>query len=285
SALSSEDPVVFFESQRLYDNVEVFNQGGVPADYYRIPIGEPDIKRAGDDVTILTVGPSLYAGIAASQQLQTSFGVSADLPGHGASGMDVAGGSISLLADRVAAALDARALQNLHVIGHSLGGGVALWLAASRPDLVRSLTLIAPAGLGAGLDHSFLEIYSQLADPEETEVVLQRLVVRPRLISKQLAGMVLRQLRAPGSRTALEQVAASLIAEEKAIWERALKVAATSLPRLTIWGENDQINPLSRDKLSAFSGGHLILENVGHLPQIENPKAVNEAIVRFIAAG
>ena len=62
SALSSEDPVVFFESQRLYDTVETFHAGGVPADYYRIPMGEPDVKREGRDVTVLTIGPSLYAG-------------------------------------------------------------------------------------------------------------------------------------------------------------------------------------------------------------------------------
>src|SRR6202171_3313759 len=61
AALSGEDPVVFFESQRLYDTVELFHAGGVPADYYRIALGMPDIKREGDDVTILTVGPSLYA--------------------------------------------------------------------------------------------------------------------------------------------------------------------------------------------------------------------------------
>lgn len=68
-ALSSNDPVVFFESQRLYDQVEVFRDGGVPADYYRIPLGEPDIKRAGDDVTILTIGPSLYPALKAADEM------------------------------------------------------------------------------------------------------------------------------------------------------------------------------------------------------------------------
>jgi 2-oxoisovalerate dehydrogenase E1 component len=69
SALSSEDPVVFFESQRLYDVVEQFKPGGVPGEYYRLPLGEPDVKRAGDDATILTIGPSLYPTLAAAEQL------------------------------------------------------------------------------------------------------------------------------------------------------------------------------------------------------------------------
>jgi 2-oxoisovalerate dehydrogenase E1 component len=79
SALSGNDPVVFFESQRLYDSVELFHEDGVPADYYQIPIGEPDLKRQGRDITILTIGPSLYPAIAAAQQLQTSFGISAEI--------------------------------------------------------------------------------------------------------------------------------------------------------------------------------------------------------------
>ena len=79
SALSGNDPVVFFESQRLYDTVELFREGGVPSDYYRITIGEPDIKRQGEDVTILTIGPSLYPAIAAAEQLQTSFSISAEV--------------------------------------------------------------------------------------------------------------------------------------------------------------------------------------------------------------
>ena len=79
SALSSEDPVVFFESQRLYDTVETLHAGGVPADYYRIPMGEPDVKREGRDVTVLTIGPSLYAGLAAADQLEQVHGLSLEV--------------------------------------------------------------------------------------------------------------------------------------------------------------------------------------------------------------
>lgn len=69
SALSSEDPVVFFESQRLYDQVETFRAEGVPEGYYRIPLGLPDVKRAGGDVTVLTFGPALYPALKAAEEL------------------------------------------------------------------------------------------------------------------------------------------------------------------------------------------------------------------------
>jgi 2-oxoisovalerate dehydrogenase E1 component len=79
SALSGNDPVVFFESQRLYDMVEVFRVDGVPAEYYRIAMGEPDVKRSGNDVTILTIGPSLYPALAAADQLEKAYGLSLEV--------------------------------------------------------------------------------------------------------------------------------------------------------------------------------------------------------------
>ncbi|HZP20733.1 MAG TPA: thiamine pyrophosphate-dependent enzyme [Bauldia sp.] len=79
AALTSDDPVVFFESQRLYDTTEMFRPGGVPVEPYRIPIGEPDIKRAGGDVTILTVGPSLYSAIAAAEQIERDRRISVEV--------------------------------------------------------------------------------------------------------------------------------------------------------------------------------------------------------------
>lgn len=79
TALSGEDPVVFFESQRLYDTPELFHAGGVPSDYYRIAAGKPDVKRPGEDLTILTIGPALYPAIEAAEELQRTFGLSAEI--------------------------------------------------------------------------------------------------------------------------------------------------------------------------------------------------------------
>jgi 2-oxoisovalerate dehydrogenase E1 component len=79
SALASNDPVVFFESQRLYDVTEQFHPDGVPTDYYRIPLGEPDIKRVGDALTILTIGPSLYAAMTAADVLEAECGLAVEV--------------------------------------------------------------------------------------------------------------------------------------------------------------------------------------------------------------
>jgi len=79
AALQGTDPVIFFESQRIYDIGEQFHQGGVPEGYYEIPLGEPDIKRPGKDITILTIGATLYRALEAADILQEQYGISAEV--------------------------------------------------------------------------------------------------------------------------------------------------------------------------------------------------------------
>jgi 2-oxoisovalerate dehydrogenase E1 component len=79
SALAGTDPVVFFESQKVYDYGERFVESGVPEGYYEIPLSEPSVKRRGKDLTIITLGPALYTAISAAQELETRFGLSAEV--------------------------------------------------------------------------------------------------------------------------------------------------------------------------------------------------------------
>jgi len=79
AALQGTDPVVYFESQRIYDVGEQFHEAGVPEGYYEIPIGEPDIKRPGQDLTILTIGSTLYVALKAAEKLQSAYGLSAEI--------------------------------------------------------------------------------------------------------------------------------------------------------------------------------------------------------------
>jgi 2-oxoisovalerate dehydrogenase E1 component len=69
TALASEDPVVMLESQRLYDIGEWFAPQGVPLGHFALPFGEPQTRRSGRDVTILTLGPSLYPALRAADDL------------------------------------------------------------------------------------------------------------------------------------------------------------------------------------------------------------------------
>jgi len=79
AALNGTDPVVFFESQRIYDVGEEFHEGGVPAAPYEITIGDVSVLRRGSDVTIVTVGATLYKAAEAAKTLQEKYGVSAEI--------------------------------------------------------------------------------------------------------------------------------------------------------------------------------------------------------------
>lgn len=78
-ALHGTDPVVFFESQRLYSEPEILVEGGVPVDYYEVELGEPVVRRTGDDLTIVTLGATLYRALEAADELEEQYGLSAEV--------------------------------------------------------------------------------------------------------------------------------------------------------------------------------------------------------------
>jgi len=78
-ALRGSDPVIFYESQLLYDMSEQFEKNGVPEGYYETPEGEPVIRKQGNDLTIATLGATLYPALEAAKKLEKDFGVSSEV--------------------------------------------------------------------------------------------------------------------------------------------------------------------------------------------------------------
>ncbi len=78
-ALRGTDPVVFFESQRQYPEAETVVPGGVPVEYYEVPLGEPAVRRAGRDLTIVTIGATLYRALDAAKVLEERWGLSTEV--------------------------------------------------------------------------------------------------------------------------------------------------------------------------------------------------------------
>ena len=79
TALKGTDPVVFFESQRIYDIGEQFHEGGVPSERYEIEFGDVNKVRDGKDVTILTIGAALYRAMDAAKTLSEKYGMEAEV--------------------------------------------------------------------------------------------------------------------------------------------------------------------------------------------------------------
>ncbi len=78
AALAGTDPVIFFESQRLYNDVESYHDK-VPEEYYEIPLGEPILRRTGKDLTILTLGSTLHTAECAADALEKRWGLEAEI--------------------------------------------------------------------------------------------------------------------------------------------------------------------------------------------------------------
>lgn len=204
-----------------------------------------------------------------------------DLPGHGESAI-AADGSPAALAEAVTECLAAEGIGPAHLVAHSLGGAIAMLMAERQPEQILSLSLIAP--LGHGIDRDFLQRYPEMTETEETTSLLHRLVSRPQLINKLTVKRVQEQLARPGTRDSLRRIAAAVIASEAAMAETATRIAAGSIPRLTLWGQEDSINPPDADALCRFGGTRIIIPDAGHLPHIEAAKQVNAALADFLAA-
>jgi len=78
-ALHGTDPVIFFESQRLYPEPEILVEEGVPTGYYEVALGEPAVRREGQDVTIVTIGATLYRALEAADELAQKYRLSTEV--------------------------------------------------------------------------------------------------------------------------------------------------------------------------------------------------------------
>jgi 2-oxoisovalerate dehydrogenase E1 component len=79
AALNGTDPVIFFESQRIYDMGENFYEQGVPETPYELEFGDVNRVRTGKDITFLTIGATLYKAVEAADILKEKYGMEAEI--------------------------------------------------------------------------------------------------------------------------------------------------------------------------------------------------------------
>jgi len=205
-----------------------------------------------------------------------------DLPGHGLSSKDVGDGSLETFADVLHAWLDAVGLPRVHLVGHSLGGGIVLALALKHPDRLLSCTLIASAALGSEVDADYVDGVVNADRRKQLKPYLERLFADPSLVTRQLVDDVLKFKRVDGVREALTAVADSFIAEGKQTLVLRERLGEIPVPILVIWGDKDRVLP--RSHAEALPGGCEveILSDCGHMVQMEASAEVNRLIARFL---
>jgi pyruvate dehydrogenase E2 component (dihydrolipoamide acetyltransferase) len=242
----------------------------------------------GDGVPVLLVhgfGADLNTWMFTQPALAAARrAVALDLPGHGGSAKEVGAGDPEGLTDAVEGAPSALGIEQVHLVGHSMGGAVAASLALRRPDLVRSLTLIASAGLGPEINASFIDGFVRMARRREAAEILSLLVHDPALVSRAMVEDVLRYKRLDGVTAALAKIAEAWFAGGRQALDLTGRIAKLAVPVQVIWGRGDRILPVAHAEALASRFPVQILDGVGHLPHMEKAGEVTRLIERFIGS-
>jgi len=207
-----------------------------------------------------------------------------DLPGHGKSVTFPDAGPPKTAARAVIADMDKRGIQQAHLVGHSMGGAVSSLIALMAPERVASLTLLAPGGFGPELNHPALMEWAAARTVGDLQAILPQFFGPDYEIQEKMIGYQA-QLRAmPGAVESLISIAEDLFAggvQGKLPIDDLIKL---NLPMSVVWGQLDNIVPVSQaTQLQGRLDLHL-LDGVGHSPVEEAPDLVRNTILNHVAA-
>ena len=216
-----------------------------------------------------------------------------ELPGHGGSSPPHAAPSLNAYADRISLLLEWEGLVPAPVVGHSLGGAIALRLAIRRPDVVSGLVLAAAAGISSGGRNAryaltitgILKPGRKIA-PHSGRVahsaMLKRLVfgrwgaadpaaLPPELVEAFLAG--------PALHTDTVSAAKALVRDDP-----RPDLDRVRCPALVLWGARDTQLPVGDafDYARRLRARLRVIADCGHLLIAERPAACADAIDSFL---
>ncbi len=300
-----ELPPIDFTAPRWQGGYETY--GGARVFVRRLPSTSPDPEPA---VFVHGLGGSTTNWTDVGTLLNPRLDCMAlDLPGFGRSGPAPRGNySIGALADVVTAALETGTRAPVHLVGNSLGGAVVLRVAATRPDLVRTLTLISPAlpdlrlrrpGTDTAMGLLLVPGISALAQRRMAAMSpLQRVrgmvavcFAQPQLVPQWRLDEAVEDLAAhealPWAHDAFTRSLRSLVAGylspgRKSPWSLLTRIQA---PTLVIWGDQDRLVPATLAPRTAQSIADcrlLVLPGVGHCAQMEDPVSTARAILALL---
>lgn len=231
----------------------------------------------GDKETWLMMAPLL------PRRLRTLL---VDLPGHGASTpITGEGAGARAQAAVLAAFLDALGIERAVVVGNSMGGGIALRFARDYPSRTRALVLVAsaaPVWIENELTAALARGENLLVPDshEKTEAFLRSVTERPLMVPRALQRYVTTE------RIRRQAELDAIFAGWSAAKDMPEDLEAITAPTLVIHGARDKIiHPRTADVLAARlpRARRVILDRIGHVPQLEDPRRVAALIAAFLA--
>jgi len=212
-----------------------------------------------------------------------------DLPGSGLSSPDPTGNySDPRSIELILALLDQLQLDKASVVGHSMGGRIAWTLAATHPERVNKLVLVAPDGFASpGFEYGkppevpgTLQLMRYSLPKWLLRMNLEPAYANAASMTDERATRYHALMLAPGSREALlARMQQSVLTDPVPLLQRI------TAPTLLVWGKQDAMIPFTNaaDYTRAISGSRLVaFDGVGHLPQEEAAEASLTPVKDFL---
>jgi pimeloyl-ACP methyl ester carboxylesterase len=208
---------------------------GAPIELMEAGEGDPLLFLHGWGLTPRTYTDAVLRLCAAGVRV-----IAPSLPGFGGSAALGLRAGLADYAARIAALIDQLDPDRpVFVVGHSLGGGVALQLALDRPDLVRSVTVVNP--VGGAPDRSGLRRASWLLWAAGAMTELDPREWWPSRSTGRLVGRVLRDLVPNISRHPFQLASAGILALTADLADEVAELVDSGLPALFVWGDQDRL--------------------------------------------
>lgn len=184
--------------------------------------------------------------------------------------------------------LDTRETGRIVLVGNSLGGAVALFAAAARPERVAALVLVDSPTPGLRIPLQFRFLRAPISGEVEMELLCRptlawvlryRMFARPERVTEETISDWWNPVPVPGTRRA------GLAAIRSRADESLDAVRRIAVPTLVLWGERDRVLPppeglrISREIAGAR---FLTIPNAGHLPQEEKPEEFSRSVAEFL---
>jgi pimeloyl-ACP methyl ester carboxylesterase len=225
--------------------------------------------------------------------------IAPDLPGHGSSAPAAGDYSLGALAAGLRDLLIALGHERATLVGHSLGGGIAMQFAYQFPEITERLVLVSSGGLGrevspilraAALPGADMFIAATAGPGRAAGSALARglaaVGLRPNADVAEIARGYASLADADRRRAFLATIRAVVGTGGQSVHAGDRLYLAEGVPVLIIWGRNDPMIPVSHGEEAheVIPGSRLeVFDDVGHLPQLEAPARFVAVLERFLA--
>ena len=208
--------------------------------------------------------------------------IALDLPAHGQTTVKLAGTTLESQAAFVGQFMDRIGVAAAHLVGHSMGGGIAAQMALDAPQKVASLALIDSAGFGDEVNADYTDGFVRAESRRELKPVAELLFADTGLVSRQLLDDLLKYKRLDGTNEALGALGTGLFGGGRQSEQPGKALGGFGKPVLVIWGSQDQIIPSSHAKAAPAGAKVELLEGAGHMPQMEKANEVNALLRKHL---